>query len=242
MRAAEELSYRPDQRASQLGRGRSRAIGISFSLHDENHGELVEAFYAAAEHTGYDLILSPVAPTRREDAAAQSLLDYRCEALVLIGSSLTRGELERLAERAPVVAVARAVRSKTVSCIRTDDQAGARLAVEHLIELGHRRIAHVHGGRVAGAAERRAGYREAMRRADLAAEVELIAGGRFEDDGWKAADSVLAAGTATAVFAYNDQCASGSSHDCDTVARAFPVTSRSSGSTTYASPIPPRWH
>src|SRR4029078_1024256 len=65
MRAAEELSYRPDQRASQLGRGRSRAIGISFSLHDENHGELVEAFYESAEQTGYDLILSPVAPTRR---------------------------------------------------------------------------------------------------------------------------------------------------------------------------------
>src|SRR4029079_6457480 len=63
MRAAEELSYRPDQRARLLGRGRSHSIGISFGLHDENHTELVEAFYDASGGSGYDLILSPNAPT-----------------------------------------------------------------------------------------------------------------------------------------------------------------------------------
>src|SRR6188508_421277 len=99
MRAAEELSYRPDQRARSLGRSRSHSIGISFGLHDENHGELVEAFYQASDESGYDLILSPNAPTRGEDVAAQALLDYRCEALVLIGPSLTRNELDALAAR-----------------------------------------------------------------------------------------------------------------------------------------------
>jgi DNA-binding LacI/PurR family transcriptional regulator len=207
MRAADELSYRPDQRARLLGRGRSRTIGISFGLHDENHGELVEAFYQAADTSGYDLILSPNAPTRGEEDAAQSLLDYRCEALVLIGPSLTRAELEALAAHVPVIVVARALRSAQVDVVRTDDAAGARLAVEHLVDLGHRRIAHVHAGRIAGAAERRAGYRDAMRKHGLEAEVELIAGGRFEDDGWKAADRLLE--TATAVFTYNDQCSVG---------------------------------
>ena len=209
MRAAEELSYRPDQRARLLGRGRSRTIGISFGLHDENHGELVEAFYQASDESGYDLIVSPNAPTRGEEEAAQSLVDYRCEALVLIGPSLTRAELEALATRGPVVVVARAVRSAQVDVVRTDDAAGARLAVEHLVELGHRRIAHIHAGRIAGAAERRAGYREAMRDAGLDTDIELIAGGRFEDDGWKAADQLLETGTATAVFTYNDQCSVG---------------------------------
>jgi len=209
MRAAEELSYRPDQRARLLGRGRSRTIGISFGLHDENHGELVEAFYQASDESGYDLIVSPNAPTRGEEEAAQSLVDYRCEALVLIGPSLTRAELEAMAIRVPVVVVARAVRSAQVDVVRTDDAAGARLAVEHLVELGHRRIAHIHAGRIAGAAERRAGYREAMRDAGLDSDIELIAGGRFEDYGWKAADQLLETGTATAVFTYNDQCSVG---------------------------------
>ena len=133
MRAAEELSYRPDQRARMLGRGRSRSIGISFGLHDENHGELVEAFYQASHQSGYDLILSPNAPTRSEKDAAESLLDYRCEALVLIGPSLTRAELGALASRAPVIVIARAVRDTPVDVVRTDDAAGARLAVDHLV-------------------------------------------------------------------------------------------------------------
>lgn len=209
MQAAEELSYRPDQRARLLGRGRSHSIGISFGLHDENHGELVEAFYQASEESGYDLILSPNAPTRTEHVAAEALLDYRCEVLVLIGPSLTRAELDRLAQRVPVIVVARAVGNSGVDVVRTDDAAGARLAVDHLVALGHRRIAHVHAGRIAGAAERRAGYREAMRAARLDAEIDLIAGGRFEDDGWVAADDVLGAGTTTAVFTYNDQCSVG---------------------------------
>jgi len=211
MRAAEELAYRPDQRARLLGRGRSRSrsIGISFGLHDENHGELVEAFYQASAQSGYDIILSPNAPTRSEGDAAQSLLDYRCGSLVLIGPSLTRAELDGLAAQTPVIVIARAVRDTLVDVVRTDDAVGGRFAVEHLVALGHRRIAHVHAGRIAGAAERRAGYKAAMRDAALDDEIDLITGGRFEDDGWVAADRLLAAGTATAVFTYNDQCSVG---------------------------------
>ena len=208
MKAADELSYRPDQRARQLGRSRSRTIGLTFGLHDETHGDLVEAFYRASEASGYELILSPVAPTRHEGRATQALLDYRCEGLILIGSGLGRRELEALAQQVPVVVVTRRLPSPTIDVVRTDDVAGAELAVEHLVQLGHRDIAHVHGGRVAGAAERRAGYRAAMRRAGLDAHVRLIAGGRTEDAGWMAADELIAV-RATAAFAYNDQCSAG---------------------------------
>jgi DNA-binding LacI/PurR family transcriptional regulator len=207
--AAEELSYRPDQRARLLGRNRSRTIGIAFGLHDEFHGELVEALYKAAEHSGYELVLSPVAPTRRETHAAQSLLDYRCEALVLIGPHQTRRALEELAERVPVVVIARAVRSTKLDIIRTDDAAGARLAVEHLIQLGHHHITHVHGHRAPGAAERRAGYREAMHEAGLDAHIALIQGGLTEDHGTEAADRLLTGTRPTAIFAFNDHCSAG---------------------------------
>ena len=166
-RAAEELSYRPDQRARLLGRTRSHTIGIAFSLHDEACRQLVETLYHESEDSGYDLVLSPIAPTRPEARAAQSLLDYRCEALILIGPELAGRALTSLAERTPMVVVGRAVRSSNVDVVRTDDTTGARLAVEHLIGLGHQRIAHVHGNRAAGAAERRRGYRDAMRDAGL---------------------------------------------------------------------------
>ena len=209
MRAAEELSYRPDQRARLLGRTRSHTIGIAFSLHDEACRQLVETLYLESEGSGYDLVLSPIAPTRPEARAAQSLLDYRCEALILIGPELAGRALTSLAEQTPMVVVGRAVRSSNVDVVRTDDTTGGRLAVEHLIALGHQRIAHVHGNRAAGAAERRRGYRDAMRDAGLDAYEQLFAGGRTDDDGRTAADRILASDLPTAVFVYNDHCAAG---------------------------------
>ena len=52
MEAAEQLSYRPDQRARLLGSNRSRTVGVVFGLHREFHAEVVEALYGAAESTG----------------------------------------------------------------------------------------------------------------------------------------------------------------------------------------------
>ena len=148
-----------------------------FGLHHEFHAEVVEDLYRSIESTGYDLVLGASAPSRGERRATQSVLDYRCEALILVGPTLPRAAIEELAERLPVVVVARALRSRAVDVVRTDDVAGARLAVEHLAGLGHRSIAHVHGGRAPGAAERRRGYRTAMRELGLDAGAREILGG-----------------------------------------------------------------
>ena len=209
MEAAEELAYRPDQRARLLGRSRSRTVGVVFGLHHEFHAEVVEDLYRSIESTGYDLVLGASAPSRGERRAAQSALDYRCEALILVGPTLPRAAIEELAERLPVVVVARALRSRAVDVVRTDDVAGARLAVEHLAGLGHRSIAHVHGGRAPGAAERRRGYRTAMRELGLDAGAREILGGLGEEDGERAAASLVGDTAATAVTAFNDHCAAG---------------------------------
>jgi DNA-binding LacI/PurR family transcriptional regulator len=209
MRAAEELAYRPDQRARLLGSNRSRTVGVTFGLHHEFHAEIVEGLYGAVEGIGYDLALGPVAPIRDERRAVQSLLDFRCEALILIGTASSRSVLEELAERVPVVVVARALRSQTVDVVRSDDVAGARLAVEHLVGLGHEQITHVHGQRAPGAAERRRGYLNAMRAAGLDSQVRLVPGGLTEEDGEHSAALLLVNAVPTAVTAFNDHCAAG---------------------------------
>ena len=117
---------------------RSRSIGVVFDLQHEFHGQVVDALYQAAEGTGYDLVLGAVTPSRPEQRAIQSLIDYRCEVLILVGSSLPVSELDELASTIPVVTMARAVRSPVVDVIRTDDVVGAQLAVDHLSALGHR--------------------------------------------------------------------------------------------------------
>ena len=93
--------------------------------------------------------------------------------------------------------------------VRSDDVTGARLAVEHLTGLGHERITHVHGQRAPGAAERRRGYREAMRAAGLEAQIRLVPGGLTEERGEEAASVLLADPSTTAVTAFNDHCAAG---------------------------------
>jgi DNA-binding LacI/PurR family transcriptional regulator len=209
MQAARELAYRPDQRARLLGRSRTRMVGVAFGLHDEFHAEVVEQLYRAVDGTGYELVLGAVAPTRDEHRALQSLLDYRCEALILVGPALPRPALEELAGRTPVVVVARALRSRTVDVVRTDDVAGTRLAVEHLAGLGHQSIVHVDGQRAPGAAERRRGYSAAMRDLGLDAYARVIPGGLTEQDGERAAAQLLAGPLPTAVAAFNDHCAAG---------------------------------
>jgi DNA-binding LacI/PurR family transcriptional regulator len=109
-----------------------------------------------------------------------------------------------------VVVVARAVRHRAVDVIRTDDAAGLHLAVDHLVDLGHTRIAHIDGGRAPGTAERRRGYREALQQHGLADAANILPGGLIEDDGAAAAQALLdATSRPTAVTVFNDRCATG---------------------------------
>jgi DNA-binding LacI/PurR family transcriptional regulator len=83
LEAAEELGYRPDQRARLLGRNRSRTIGVVFGLHHEFHAEMVERLYQATYDTGFELALGVVAPTRGERTAAERSCEVSCRRLWL---------------------------------------------------------------------------------------------------------------------------------------------------------------
>ena len=207
--AAREIGYRPDARAQLLRSRRSRLLGVQFGLQHPFHTDLVEALYAVAEPAGYQLALSAVAASRSEQRATNALLADRCEALILIGPQAPAARLEQLAGQLPVVCLARRLPSAPgLEVVRTADDEGAAQAVDHLVAIGHREIVHLEGGRAPGAAERRRGYRTAMRRHRLAPQI--LAGGLTEEDGAAAARALLARQPRpTAVLAFNDQCAAG---------------------------------
>src|SRR6187200_793477 len=210
--AAAEIGYRPDTRAQLLSRKQTRLIGVSFGVGHEFHADLVTELYAAAQHSGYELVLSGVTPNRREQRAAQDLLAFRCDAVILLGASARLPELAAIGRQTPTVVVARAVRAEGIDVVRTDDVTGAELATRHLLELGHRRILHVDGGRAPGAAERRRGYLAAMRAAGLERLTKIIAGGLTEAEGSQAAEWLINWGDrhdTTAAFVFNDQSAVG---------------------------------
>jgi DNA-binding LacI/PurR family transcriptional regulator len=66
--AAAEIGYRPDTRAQLLSRKQTRLIGVSVGVGHEFHAELVTELYAAAQASGYELVLSGVTPDRRNSA------------------------------------------------------------------------------------------------------------------------------------------------------------------------------
>ncbi len=210
LQAVDELGYRPDVRARRLRSSRSHLLGVVFDVQHDFDGDLVSGLYTAAGRVGYDLTLSAVTPHRDERRAVASLLQDRCEALILLAPHAPTSYLAELTDRLPVIVVARSARHRALDVVRTADDEGLHQAVEHLVSLGHRRIAHVDGGRAAGAADRRRGYRDALRRHGLDADALIVPGGLTEDDGAAAARVLLAAEPRpTAVSVFNDRCATG---------------------------------
>lgn len=205
-RAADDIGYRPDPRARRLRQRRTNLLGLTFAAGQEFHADLVDGVYVAAEALGYDVVLSAVTAHREEVRAVRTLVDDRCEGLLLIGSGQRAGRLAELAARVPLVVLARRVRG--VDAVRSDDVAGARLGVEHLLGLGHRRILFLDGAGAPGGAERLRGYRRAMQ---CAGQLELIRpGGLTEREGAAAASAIVRSGELPdAVFAFNDRCALG---------------------------------
>jgi DNA-binding LacI/PurR family transcriptional regulator len=207
LKAAAEIGYRPDARARLLASGQSRLIGVVFGMTGRFHLEFLDGLYVAAKKVGYQIILSALTPRRDEGEAAATLLDFRCEAAILLAPDRAAAEL---AGRLPVVTVGWHDKNPDVDVVRTSDDEGMRQAVDHLVGLGHRRILHVDGGLGPVSTSRRRGYRAAMRRHGLEQEIRVVRGGITQEDGSNAARYLLAASTPpTAVIAYNDDVAAG---------------------------------
>lgn len=208
LEVARRLGYQPDSRARLLRSGRSRLIGVVFDVRHPFHHDLLTGLYDAAGKAGYQLTLSAVTPRRGERTAVGDLLQDRCEAIVLFGGRLPGSELASIAARLPVVAMMRGARRRDIDVVHNDDALGSHQAVDHLVALGHRRIAHVDGGTLHGSAERRSGYQEAMRRHGLTGHVRVVPGGPGEEDGARAAERLLV-DAPTAVTVFNDLSATG---------------------------------
>ncbi|TQM06365.1 LacI family DNA-binding transcriptional regulator [Pseudonocardia kunmingensis] len=207
--AAARLGYRADRTASMLARRRTRLLGVPVMLRDAFRAELAEEVQLAADARGYAVALGAVTAASGEERVVDTLVDMRCEAVLLLAPEHPVAALSALGSRVPAVVVGRHVRPVGFDVVRVDDEAGVAEVVEHLVGLGHRRIVHVDGGSAAMATDRRAGFDAALRRHGLGAG-GVLPGGYVEAAGAAAARELLAGPELpTAVFAANDRCAIG---------------------------------
>ena len=129
------------------------------------------------------------------------------DALVMLGPAVPE---PLLAGRVPLVVIGWHVDHPDVDIVRTSDEHGIGLAIDHLVELGHRRIVHLQGGTSLVAVARRDAYITAMRRHGLEAEIQVVAcEGEDQLDGQRAARALLDAGREmpTALVTFNDDIA-----------------------------------
>lgn len=211
------LGYRPLASARGM-RGRTQAVAVVVAdLHNEFSSLLVEGIRRESERQKYRLLVAPAGSGKEaQDRMVEDLVDRGMDGIVLISPLGTDAELETVAKTLPAVVLGRHGSSAAFDSVAADDFAGAGLVVDHLVALGHRRIAYINhetdGKNDARLPEevRVRGYVDAMIRHGLGNGIDIVQSQWSQEGGEQAGRLVLSrAERPTAIFAGADVAALG---------------------------------
>lgn len=226
---AREMDYVPSTVAKSLAANKTWIIGMVLAtISDPFMGRVVEGVEQVAIEAGFNVFISTSQNDRqREIAMIKAFQKRRVDGIIVIASHLSDHYSELLGRsKIPTVLINEQKPGENTHFVMVDDVYGARLAVEHLLTLGHRRIGYVGiTNRPRSNQHRLQGYRDALESAGIAFDPALVfTPSGIEDHariGEAGLGSILSAG-ATAAFCYNDTTAIGLLSACNKYGIAIP--------------------
>jgi len=213
---AVQLSYQPSVAARSLKTNRSLVLGVIVSqIADPYFSEILQGIDDVAQENGYSLFIASAEHNpRRENAIIQTMREHRVDGVILCSPRLYAQQSQQLnSYNIPIVAINNQADEDYQFAIYHDDVDGCRQACQHLIDLGHTKIAYL-GDATAGRTnqERLLGFRKAMQEAGKQVQEENIylASGSSAAQGLAGAEYFLSLSEKpTAIICYNDMIAIG---------------------------------
>ncbi|WP_431219921.1 LacI family DNA-binding transcriptional regulator [Leifsonia xyli] len=208
--AIKELGYRP-RLAARAMRGSSYSIGLELpNLGNEFFSEVFNGAGAGLVGSGYQLLMAPGLDQTGAIPVLENLADRQVDGVIAVSPEVSPEWLEEFASTIPVVLVGRHDRSRNYDTVTSDDDTGTRLALGHLMDLGHRGIAHLtlamtheRDDALPAHTIRRRTYERMMAEAGLEPLVTYC--GLDDEDIYRTAKELLTHNKAvTAIFAGND--------------------------------------
>jgi len=219
LQAAQELNYYPDAAARSLASRKAQTIGLVLCQTRERVyadaflPEVIAGIGDAIEEFNFRVLIQPVEDVTQPDAYSRIVGEKRIDGIVLSGPRSDDRQLGKLVRDGFPIVLLGQLDSYPVSCVDIDNVASAKMAVEHLIRLGHRCIGMITNAALlyTASADRLKGYRLALDEAGLPFEERMVGYGDFTSHGgYTAMTSLLKApDQPTAVFVASDVVAFG---------------------------------
>ncbi len=209
---AKELHYRPNLTARSLVTGESRQVGVIVpTLLHPFFAEVLQALSSTMRQSGYAVMISSsMEDPAIEEAAIEQLLGHRLDGLIIASCSTSSAKFRQLEKQGtPFVLIDRFFPEFRTNFVGVDDHAVGRIATEHLIAMGCKRIAHIRGLEFTTGVGRFEGYKLALSRHRLKFDPDLVTpylstDGLDWQQSFDAMRQLLAGKPFDGVFCYND--------------------------------------
>jgi LacI family transcriptional regulator len=217
LQAVKAMEYRPSVIARSLARRYSRTIGVilpefAFSRNQPFYYQALAGIHSQTQPAGYKMVVEAANKVFIERRYHLRLLkEQSADGVIYLAASLKDDFLREMEkEQYPFILAGSYAEGVNLTCARSDDFLGAKLAVEHLIKLGHKAIGHVSGlATTSFGFERERGYRETMKEAHLPVDPTWVVPGDLDARVAEHVTAKLLESKVTAIFVACDVMAYG---------------------------------